>query len=989
MKPRPSLKNYQNINNNNHNNSIINNPNLPSLQRPQQQLQTHSSSLRDFDLAKVTSNQSDDMPNLQAPSQSSNKLNNPEEIIKCLQAIYGKNSTDILPNIPQMSDWPTQSVSPPELKNSGGGVNNLQSCFNANNNNNNINNLGNNPGHHSQDIKFNTSANNQQLSHQQHTSHKSSAATAIANHHFRVSSSNIHSPQQHLLQQKSVLSLHQQHQNDLSNNRRLNYPNHHLSTTNASFTNLNNIANLSNATSPDSNKMSISGNCKNTGTSSANIIDTISSMDNMFYDNSLPTNKDMSSTSSSLLSSSTNQQPQSFTKHKQLQKLLEAKSSLKPSISSSISSSTTLSHRNDQHRNNLNSNYMSQLPMSSQAPNISPQAPAFSSIPKSLLNLAACSSSSPNSTSGSLREPSQVSTASKFSSMVRQLNLRTSRNGPITAGNNSNLNINNTRATLKTNAAGNNMDDVLYSNQKGYASSDPYNSMLQQMTRSATTNSANNAYSNNINNNVGISTRSSLKHLQVSLLSEDQQTQNVRSNNNMKACIANSTTDTPSSKVPIQAQRSNMPSTSKEAYLASLQERAARAGVSIGEINKPIQKSNNNNSMNVNDISGSLLQQKNYTMNISLNQPKDDFANEVSDRKEIESALSRVEARNDLSLLYPPLLLAPNSQKQINALSAGLQNNEDSELFTQEVKKIVLEECNIIYECKECNNLFRSLANLVKHKRMFCPDKTSDRNNIEMNKRLYASTMLPQPVKRPAPKRKLLEDCIQKVKRDRKLISDDNEDDFVQLDTNAPESNAANTPEVSIKVESPEVVQEIESSVENELPPNTDDVETKTQDEVKSSQASPGPSTVASSKSSSSSSNSSPSNSPRPSSSSGSNESSPEHEQPADEEMEEPELEVDEADDDDAEEEPLEIDDEAEVEEEEEEDAEDEEEEERDVERKQEIQAPASTSAVNTSSASTSSANSAGASGNAGGVMKFKIQLKTRPDEKSKVYEIV
>ena len=39
---------------------------------------------------------------------------------------------------------------------------------------------------------------------------------------------------------------------------------------------------------------------------------------------------------------------------------------------------------------------------------------------------------------------------------------------------------------------------------------------------------------------------------------------------------------------------------------------------------------------------------------------------------------------------------------------------------TLEVKDLILNECNIIYECKICTNLFRSLANFIAHKRIYC-----------------------------------------------------------------------------------------------------------------------------------------------------------------------------------------------------------------------------------------------------------------------------
>jgi hypothetical protein len=41
-----------------------------------------------------------------------------------------------------------------------------------------------------------------------------------------------------------------------------------------------------------------------------------------------------------------------------------------------------------------------------------------------------------------------------------------------------------------------------------------------------------------------------------------------------------------------------------------------------------------------------------------------------------------------------------------------------------------LNECNLIYECKTCIGLFRSLANFVAHKRTFCRNKIRDRKHV-------------------------------------------------------------------------------------------------------------------------------------------------------------------------------------------------------------------------------------------------------------------
>ena len=712
MKPRQTVKNY-------HNSNVPQYQSQNLLAPP-----SSSSSLRDIDLAKLGINL-DDMPNLQANSN----LSNQEEIVKCLQAIYGKNSTEILQKWPALNDWPMQSVSPPDYSRTVGGGPSGSS-------NTGLGNIGNNIGPNFSNVINNTGNSSQPKQDLQFASNQHAHQTPAINQ-FRVSTSNIHSPQQQQLsQQKSVLSLHQQHQNDLSN-RRLSH--HHLSAANASIANLNTATNASNATStstptPESNSVStLGGNIsKNSGPAVTshvpNIMDALGTMDNVFYEGSMPISKDPS----------TNQQ--SLIRHQQLQKLLKATSS-QPKSSSLSPATTTLSHRNDlQLQRNVTSNTMppNQYPLSSQASMISPPQAAFSSVPKSLLNLAACSSS-PNSASVS----SLQSSTSKFSNMAGRLNLKSMRNASSQITLNNGNNASNNGKSLTRNTGGHSgtssyRDDNY--NQKGiYPIVNDQSTMLQHLTRSVT--SATPANNNNSNTAPNLQ-RPGPKQFPLSLLSDDQ-TQSSRGSIK-NACNVNP--NPANLKTSSQVQKAAPAgSSSKDAYLASLQERAAKVGVSIGEINnRSVQPTNMPsaaiNTTNNNIIANQCAQQA--AVSVSPNQlNREEEINQV-DRKEIESALSRVEARNDLSLLYPPMLLASNSQKQINALSAGLQGVEDSELFTKEVKRIVLEECNIIYECKECNNLFRSLANLVKHKRTYCLEHTSERTCVEMAKRPYVGATL-------------------------------------------------------------------------------------------------------------------------------------------------------------------------------------------------------------------------------------------------------
>ena len=68
----------------------------------------------------------------------------------------------------------------------------------------------------------------------------------------------------------------------------------------------------------------------------------------------------------------------------------------------------------------------------------------------------------------------------------------------------------------------------------------------------------------------------------------------------------------------------------------------------------------------------------------------------------------------DLSQLRQPIKTSVSGTRQvIHAL----------ETATGEVKKFLLDEINLMYECKTCHSVFRSLANLISHKRTFCKTK--------------------------------------------------------------------------------------------------------------------------------------------------------------------------------------------------------------------------------------------------------------------------
>ena len=78
---------------------------------------------------------------------------------------------------------------------------------------------------------------------------------------------------------------------------------------------------------------------------------------------------------------------------------------------------------------------------------------------------------------------------------------------------------------------------------------------------------------------------------------------------------------------------------------------------------------------------------------------------------------SRLARGPDLSQLRPPIKTSVSGTRQvIHAL----------ETATGDVKKVLLDEINLMYECKTCQSVFRSLANLISHKRTFCKAKYSE-----------------------------------------------------------------------------------------------------------------------------------------------------------------------------------------------------------------------------------------------------------------------
>ncbi|CAH0763727.1 unnamed protein product [Diatraea saccharalis] len=65
----------------------------------------------------------------------------------------------------------------------------------------------------------------------------------------------------------------------------------------------------------------------------------------------------------------------------------------------------------------------------------------------------------------------------------------------------------------------------------------------------------------------------------------------------------------------------------------------------------------------------------------------------------------------DFSLLRKPIF---------TSITSFAQARKIFDLATEELKGLISNECDILYECKVCRNIFRSLANFISHKRIYC-----------------------------------------------------------------------------------------------------------------------------------------------------------------------------------------------------------------------------------------------------------------------------
>jgi len=92
-----------------------------------------------------------------------------------------------------------------------------------------------------------------------------------------------------------------------------------------------------------------------------------------------------------------------------------------------------------------------------------------------------------------------------------------------------------------------------------------------------------------------------------------------------------------------------------------------------------------------------------------------------NDNNNMKPSKLRPRPAPDHTVLRPSISISVTGMKQaIQALENG----------SQEIRNYLFYECNIIYECKTCLSLFRSLCNFIAHKRSYCTSVVENVNHV-------------------------------------------------------------------------------------------------------------------------------------------------------------------------------------------------------------------------------------------------------------------
>ncbi|KAG8036337.1 hypothetical protein G9C98_003660 [Cotesia typhae] len=117
------------------------------------------------------------------------------------------------------------------------------------------------------------------------------------------------------------------------------------------------------------------------------------------------------------------------------------------------------------------------------------------------------------------------------------------------------------------------------------------------------------------------------------------------------------------------------------------------------------------------------------TIFINCSKMKAKTRTKKSDRKFTRHKLTP----KDSPQIETPICDFSNLCKPIDtSLSNLVQVTKLLETANDEIKYILTYECEVIYECKICRSLFRSLLNFISHKRIYCPEQFNISNNKDV-----------------------------------------------------------------------------------------------------------------------------------------------------------------------------------------------------------------------------------------------------------------
>lgn len=107
-----------------------------------------------------------------------------------------------------------------------------------------------------------------------------------------------------------------------------------------------------------------------------------------------------------------------------------------------------------------------------------------------------------------------------------------------------------------------------------------------------------------------------------------------------------------------------------------------------------------------------------------IKKPLQTTLGKASEQDKIDLAEVRKPIHTSISDLRHVFAALQNATEEVSYFKdpttyAGIKFNK----MKFQVKNYLINECDIIYECRMCRSLFRSLANFILHKRSYCHEK--------------------------------------------------------------------------------------------------------------------------------------------------------------------------------------------------------------------------------------------------------------------------